>query len=287
LLSVIKILNFAVFMTKSIKILFPLLAILLLTASCSQYQKVLKSDDMAKKLEFANLYYEKEQYHKALPLLEELTRFYIGSENADEIMFRYANAEYQMRNLAVASYTFRRLADLYPRSKYAEESMYLYAYVMFRESPSPELEQTATKRAIDAFQLFINRYPQSERVEEANRQIDILRRKLEIKAISNAKLYHKILDFKAATWALQNVINEYPATDQREELEFLILDSHYNLAQKSVEVRKTERYQETVEVYKDFINRYPESRFRNQANQIYENSISQIEKQSQNVQISR
>ena len=55
------------------KKIFLSIMILMLMVSCSKYQKILKSTDLNFKFEKAVMYYEKEDFNRALPLLEELS----------------------------------------------------------------------------------------------------------------------------------------------------------------------------------------------------------------------
>lgn len=57
------------------------------------------------------------------------------------------------------------------------------AYCKFLDSPAYNLDQESTYDAIKELQLFVNRYPNSDRVEECNKYLDILRDKLEKKII--------------------------------------------------------------------------------------------------------
>ena len=49
----------------------------------------------------------------------------------------------------------------------------------------------------------------------------------------------------------------------------LILKSRYQEANNSVEERKADRFREVVDEYESFINNYPDSRNRHEADNIY------------------
>ena len=56
--------------------------------SCkSEYQKVLKGNDIQKKYDYAVKSYNNGDYFKALELFEELVNVYRGSEQAEKIYF--------------------------------------------------------------------------------------------------------------------------------------------------------------------------------------------------------
>ena len=106
--------------------------------------------------------------------------------------------------------------------KKSEEVAFMNAHCYYLESPSYSLDATNTYKAIGELQYFIDKYPNSERVDKCNSLIDNLRDKLENKAFHNAKLYYDREDF--SRFALNNVVNDFPDTDYREEAFFLILD---------------------------------------------------------------
>ena len=66
------------------KIIFISLSLILL--SCSKYQKVLKSTDFSMKYDKAIEFYNKGDFNRALPLLEELSSVYRGTDKSEEIL---------------------------------------------------------------------------------------------------------------------------------------------------------------------------------------------------------
>ena len=54
-------------------------------------------------------------------------------------------------------------------------------------SPVYSLDQTDTFKAIDKLQSFIDAYPNSEYLAEANETVKVLREKIEKKVFENAK----------------------------------------------------------------------------------------------------
>lgn len=266
------------------KLLFFLLtafAGVVMLSGCGQYQKVLNSDDIPLKYEYALKYYKEGKYQKALPLFNDIMPYYLTTPQAEDVLYHYAQTEYNVNNYLVAAYNFKRLYDNYPTGKYAEEALFNYAYALYLQSPRYNLDQSSTQEGIDALQYFVNKFPKSERVAEANTLIDKLRAKIEKKNIANARLYYKTEDYKSAIYALRTIIEEYPGTEEREELEFLILKSYYRLAQNSIESKKAERYQDAVDFYSEFVTQYPESTYANEANSIFRDAVKNIKNLSQ------
>ena len=259
------------------------IAILILSifffSACSEYQKILKSNDYELKLEKANEYYEEEDYYRAQALYEELLSIYKGTDKAEKIYYKFSYCYFNQKDYILAGYHFENFVSTYPNSKYAEECDFLSAYCYYLESPQPDLDQSNTRKAIDALQLFINKYPGSEKIVDANKLIDELRLKLETKSFNNAKLYYNLGEYKSAVIALKNTLKDYPDTQYREELLFLILKSNFLLAKNSIEAKKIERYQTTVNEYYSLIDEYPNSKNIKEAEKIYNTSIKEIKQE--------
>ena len=100
--------------------------------------------------------------------------------------------------------------------------------------------------------------------------------KLERKSFETARLYHKTEQYKSASLALRQAMKDYPDSPFREEMLWLILDSHYQYAEQSTERRKLERYNEAIEAFLSFVARYPESRFMPRAQRIYDACVAEV-----------
>ena len=224
------------------KLLFVLVIIPLLI-SCSQYQKLLKSTDYELKYTKAMEYYEAEDFMRAATLFNELQSIYRGTDKSEVISFTYSKCLYGLSDYIMAGHYFRQFYKTFPSSDYAEECQFMSAYCYYMVSPKPRLDQTDTYNAINEFQLFINLYPKSPRVEEAERLITELRDKLVYKSYLSAKLYFNLgnymgNNYQSAVIAAQNSLKEFPDTKYREELSFLILEAKYIQAENSVLAKK-------------------------------------------------
>lgn len=243
--------------------------------SC-EYQRLLKSDDYEKKLEAAIEYYEDERYSRSISLLNSVLPIYRGTQKAETVNYYYAMAHYKQRDYIYAAHLFRSFYQGFPNSEHAEEFFFLSAYCKYLMSPRHSLDQTPTREAIQQFQRFINKYPNSEKVEVANEFIDELRLKLERKAFEIAKLYYDLTNYNAAATAFKALNTDYPDNQYREEALFLILESYFLFAENSIPQRQKERYQKAVDAYYRFIRVYPESELSGKAKRMYEESVTKI-----------
>ncbi len=260
---------------KSIRVI-TLMLLVIGFASCSKYQRLLKSDDVELQYEKAVEYYYNEDYGRAIGLLTNIIPAFRGTVKAESINYYYAMAHFKQRDYALASHYFRSYANAFPRSQHAEEFLYLSAYCKYLESPRYSLDQTTTLQAIRELQNFTNKYPESERVEDANNLIDELRSKLERKRYNTAWLFMNISDYLAAATTFENLIRDYPDTEYREEAMFMIVKAHYEFAVNSIVERQEERFGRVLTAYNNLVRRYPESDYLQEATEMRDHANSTI-----------
>lgn len=223
---------------------FYILTALIILSSCNEYQKALKSEDIATKFKMGEELYNQGKYEKANRLFAQIVPNYRGKPQAEKLMFLYSNSFYQMRDYYTAGYQFERFVSSYPNSEKLEEASFFEAKSYYKLSPVYSKDQNETKKAIEKLQEFINLFPESQYVFEANKLIKELDFKLETKAFEIAKQYKEIApgytkDFNAAIKSFDNFIFEFPGSTLREDAMFLKLDAMYQQAINSVEYRNT------------------------------------------------
>jgi outer membrane protein assembly factor BamD len=265
-------------MLKSVKAAPILIILLLMFQGCSKYQKILKSTDYEKKFEMAKVYYDAGKFQKAFPLLEELMTVYRGTSKGETVYYYYAYCQYALGDFLLASFHFSNFAKTFSRSEHAEESMFMGAKCYFLDSADPTLDQESTHNAIKEIQLFINKYPKSERVAECNDLMDRLRFKLESKDYNIAKLYFNMEDYKAAITSLRNVLNDYPESRYQEEMSFMVVRSTFLLAENSIEKKKEERYHKTLEECRAFTEKFSDNGYSKDIDNIFAASNKALNK---------
>jgi outer membrane protein assembly factor BamD len=261
------------FKNKRLLICGILLSFIVLLGSCkSKFEKLRASNDITKKYQEALRLYNNKYYSKALILFEDLAQRYRGRAEAEELYYYYAYTNFKMKDYTTSRYHFKVFAETYPNSSRAEECRFMSAKCYYLESPVYSLDQQNTVKAIDALQLFINLYPRSERVAEASKLIDDLRNKLETKSYANAKLFLDIGDYKASIIAFKNSMRDFPDTKYAEEMDLLIMKAQYLFAKNSFETKQEDRFNEAIQLYADFVNKYPSSKHLKEAEQLKKNS---------------
>lgn len=245
--------------------------------SCSEYNKVLKSRDIEYKAEKAKEYYEKKEYTKAIALLEELKTFYRGTSKAEEISYMHAYSNYYLDYYLMASFYFEMFTKTYPNSEKAEECDFMSAYCYYVSSPKSSLDPTDTQNAIDAFNVFVNKYPNNKLVDSSNVIIDELRSKLERKDFNSCYLYFKTTNYKSAIVAFKYLLKDYPGTVYKEDAYYYIAKSSYILASKSISTKQVGRFENSIDSYFRYIDKFPNGKYRKELETDYENSVKKLD----------
>lgn len=254
------------FMKKGLYILF----IAILLVSCNDFQKTLRSEDVAAKFKMGTEMFEAEKWNKAHRLLNQILPKYRGKPQAEKLTFMHAMCSYKMRDYYIASYHFDKFRDIYPQSEKVQEAAFLSAKGYYYNSPVYSKEQKETVEAIEKLQLFVNAYPNSEYLSEANSLVKELDFKLEKKAFEIAKQYDLIRDFKASISSFNNFLLEFPGTTLRNEAMFYRLDAAYNLAMLSVNELKEQRLNDALGYYNSLKKAFPNSEYLGDATKMKE-----------------
>jgi len=241
-------------------------ALLLLLVSCNGYQQVLKSTDPDVKFTAAKNYFQEKNFTKSATLLEDVVSYYKGSGRSEEVLYLLAESYLGQEDYYSAAEYYSTYVKSYPRGEYAADCKFMVGYCYYKDSPDSRLDQTSTQNGIQAFNEFLEQYPQSERTPEAYQYIFELEDKLAYKGYLNAKLYYNLgmylgNNYRAAIITANNVLKDYPETKYREILLYLMLQAKYKEATLSVAEKQEARYSEVVDEYYNYSSEYPNGKY--------------------------
>jgi len=249
---------------------------ILLYSSCSllpkswrksgdSFAKIQKSTDYDYKLRMAEKYYIKKDYNHAQQLYDDLFRVMKGTDHFEDIYFKFAYCAYYLKDYMNAENLFKGFVEAFPNSPKSEEMDFMRAFCFYKQSPKVDLDQTNTTKSIGFMQAFISTHPGSERVKEATEIIDKCRTKLELKDFQNAELYYNLRFYRAAALTFNSLMNSYPDSEKSDQYKLFVIKSNYQYATMSTEDKKQTRFEQVVTDCNDFIDRFPESKLKKQA----------------------
>jgi outer membrane protein assembly factor BamD len=216
-------------------------------ASCvSKQERAMKSADKNLILKTANENFAKKKWKNALALYDRLPNLVAGTDDAPNVVFNSAYANYYDKNFRLAGNQFKNFSISFPQDSRKEEAAYMSALCYYEGSMDYNLDQSTTETAINELQDFLNNYPNSERSKNINTLIEELSYKMEFKSYENGRQYFKMGEYKAANVALENVLDDFPSTKLRPKIYDYIVKSRYELAVKSVYDLKDERIESAL-----------------------------------------
>ena len=241
----------------------------MLLSSCGDFEKIRKSSDVNYKLTKANEYFDNKQYQHANELYKELMPVMKSTRNYEALFYKYAYTFYYLKDYVEGSYYFKNFTEYFPISKNAEECEYMSAVCLYKYAPKYTLDQTNTVKALEAMQSYVNKYPKSTRIADANTYIDNSRKKLELKQADAAQLYFDISQFKAAGVAFKSVLRNYPESPNADLYQFMIMKSLWKYAKVSIPEKQEERYVNAISAYNELKDSYPKSSYLADADKLY------------------
>ena len=243
-----------------------------MTGCAGEFTRVYKSQDYDYRYEYAKQCFAEGRYTQAVNLLQELVTALKGGDNAQESLYMLAMSQYMSRDYESASQTFKKYGSSYPKGMYAEKASFYVGESLYESAPEPRLDQTPTIGAINAYQQFLDLFPESSLREVAQQKLFELQDKLIMKEYLSAKLYYNLggyfgninanneSNYTACIITAENALKTYPFTDLREDFSMLIMKSKFQLAENSSDEKRLERYRDAEDECYGFLNEFPESK---------------------------
>jgi len=254
-----------------------LFGIILLSTSCkTEYEKLRETGDVPAMLKSAAQYFEDGEYLKAQGLYESVLGSIRGRVESEQAYYNYAYTHFYLERFALASFYFKDFSSKFLNSPLREEADFMQAFSNYRLSPSYRLDQTYSQKAIEEFQIFVNTYPTSERVEECNRLIDQLRAKMQEKAFAEGELYFNLRNYESAVRSFENLLKDFPESADAEKVRYMVIQSLFLYADNSVVTKQPERFTSVINRMDEFNKKYPTSRFDRELTEIVRTTDKRI-----------
>lgn len=222
-------------------------------------------------------YFERERYAQAVPYFQAVFEYGQTGEWVDDAQLYLARSYAGNGEYILAAAAFSRFSELYRNDPRREEAEYERAMAYYELSPAYQLDQTETERAIRQFQAFIERFPASPLVADAETRIRELREKMAHKQYEVGKLYVRREYYEAAALAFEEVFDRYPDTPWADDALVAAMEAYINFSDLSVQTRQVERLQKAVENYRRLVQVFPDSPHRARAEELNQQATQRIE----------
>jgi outer membrane protein assembly factor BamD len=149
------------------------------------------------------------------------------SDYARRAMVMSAFVDYRRGDYEEAIGSANRYLTLYPGEEDAAYAQYIIGLSYFRQIRDVTQDQRDSARAIAAMQEVLDRYPDSEYVEDAEAKIRFARDQLAGKEMQVGRYYLERREYVAAINRFRNVVERYPNTRQVEEALARLVEANY------------------------------------------------------------
>jgi outer membrane protein assembly factor BamD len=201
-----------------------LLALALATAPLIGCSLLNKDDDSVPDTPADKLYNEglflvndKQDYKEAAKKFDQVERENPYSDWARKALLMDAFANYQAAQYDDCISAAKRYVTLHPASPDAAYAQYLIASSYYDQILDVSRDQDRARKAIDAFQDVVHKYPDSEYALAAKQKIEMARDQLAGKEMEIGRFYLKNRDFLGAINRFKVVVTQYQTTREVEE----------------------------------------------------------------------
>jgi outer membrane protein assembly factor BamD len=166
-----------------------------------------------------------------------------------------ADAMYGDKRYEEAKFQYRRFLELYPANPEAARAQFNSALCSFQRMKTIDRDQTITQEAVQEFQRLLQSYPRSPYVDQAKEKLAASRERLAAYELYVGRFYYRQGAYPAAIGRFEGLLKGYPEVSFGDEVLFL-LGSAYE---------RSDHPQEASGAFDALVQRYPQSRYVNQA----------------------
>ena len=183
-------------------------------------------EDLSPRFEKAMGYFDKGKYSRAKDEFDYIIMADPGSKIANESQYYMAESMFQIEEYNEASIAFDRYVRFSPDYTKIEKSRYRICECAINLSNSYQREQSQTHRALEQLQMFIEDFPASDLIDDAEDEMLVLRLKLAQKDYEVGRMYLKLEEYDSALIYFRSVLNHYYDTSFSDDARIGIIFTH-------------------------------------------------------------
>lgn len=149
--------------------------------------------------------------------LQEIDKQHPYSEYSRRSLVLQTFIHYRRNDYPEAINSGKRFVALYPGDDDAAYAQYLVGMSYFRQMPNVSRDQTVTARAYNAFNEVVERYPDSQYVEDSRAKMRVTLDQLAGKEMLTGRYYQERREYLAAINRFRSVTERYQTTRHVEE----------------------------------------------------------------------
>jgi outer membrane protein assembly factor BamD len=186
------------------------------------------------------------KYDQARKDAQQLLNQYPESDLQAAARLAAGRAFYMEKKYDEAKAEFQRFLELYPQNERVDEAHYYMGMSYFRQTDTPDRDQTFTKKALEEFNIILTQMPDSQFAGDAREKRQICRRKLAEHEMVVGKFYFEREQYNAAAGRFTALLTEYQDTGVDDQALYYLGESLWRLEQRDAARRA---FQRLVEEY--------------------------------------
>jgi outer membrane protein assembly factor BamD len=169
---------------------------------------------------------ERRRYDEAAKKFEEVDRDHPYAPQARRAVVMSAYANYKNGKFDEAIGGAQRYLTLHPGTEEADLAQNIIAMSYYDQIKDPRRDQSTTKKALDAYETLVQRYPDSRYAETAQNRIRTTRDLMAANEMTVGRYYLKEKNYLAAINRFRTVVSEYQTTPQVEEALLRLVEAY-------------------------------------------------------------
>jgi outer membrane protein assembly factor BamD len=230
-----------------------LLLVVVLVGGCASSGAVRRTAD--EWFELGQRELARRKYTRAEEAFSKFLEQYPQDRRRPEALMGLADAMYGDKRYEEAKFQYRRFLELFPASSEAAKAQFNSAMCSFQRMKAIDRDQSTTQEAVQEFQRLIQAYPRSPYVDEAKEKLAESRERLAAYELYVGRFYYRQSAYPAAIGRFEGLLKAYPEVGFADEVLFLLGNAY----------ERSDHPHEATTVFDDLVQRYPQSRYANQA----------------------
>jgi len=136
---------------------------------------------------------------------------------------------YRQGSYTEAATSGKRFIQLYPADDDAAYAQYIIGMSYFKQMPHITRDQSSAQQSFDAMSSLVEKYPDSEYVQDARRKMRVTKDQLAGKQMLVGRYYQERREFLAAINRFRRVVEDYSDTRHVEEALARLTESYFSL----------------------------------------------------------
>ena len=179
---------------------------MILLSACSR-TRILKNLTIEQKMAYGDNYFEKKKYNLAKEFYSDI--IYDRKTNyTAKAQIKLADCYFNMNKFDDARFEYEEYVRMFPDLPDVNRAFFQIGVCYYENSLPAHYTQSDTKSAIDAFNQFIDKFPNDKLISKAKEYLKKCHHKLIEKKYWNGYAYYKVYDYSAAMMYFKEVLRE-------------------------------------------------------------------------------